>query len=414
MAYESGTAGDYVDLLMRLYQFVTQTMTPVEQRWRALRWIGYKRIFCSSELGGYEAFRGFDADSASEWLTAQSQAAPSHLGLELVRPLEVRAFTLRGAGKASRSPKSFTLEGSDDGEVWTAQETWNDQSWSNAQFREYSVSTPSIGAKTHWRILIHANNGDWGYSGLRDFDLLETLETSRISHGVPAQLILQGPGLSGNDAVFVGIETYASPTTDIFNWRLAGFSGFVEANGFSKQPGASPMMGFPVWNAAMPYWFVANGQRIVCVVKVDTSYMTFYLGKFLPYATPGQFPYPLLAAGMTPTDALTRYSDGSLVLPYKGNRANFKFRFIDGEWLQPESWPWNNSVITRDTEGHYPLMPIVLNDPANTYGELDGVYFVPGFANAVESTVVADGLEHLVVQDVFRTGVRDYFALRLA
>lgn len=46
-------------------------------------------------------------------------------------------------------------------------------------------------------------------------------------------------------------------------------------------------------------------------------------------------------------------------------------------------------------------------------GELDGVYYVPGFDNAVENTVTIDGKQHVVFQDVARTGFNDYYALRM-
>ena len=42
---------------------------------------------------------------------------------------------------------------------------------------------------------------------------------------------------------------------------------------------------------------VANGRRIVVVVKTGTYYECVHLGLFLPYATPAQYPYPLVVGG---------------------------------------------------------------------------------------------------------------------
>ena len=39
MAFTSGTAADYLDLLNRLKQFVTQDMLPANERWSVLRWV---------------------------------------------------------------------------------------------------------------------------------------------------------------------------------------------------------------------------------------------------------------------------------------------------------------------------------------------------------------------------------------
>ena len=39
MAFTSGTATDYLDLLNRLKQFVTQDMLPANERWQVMRWV---------------------------------------------------------------------------------------------------------------------------------------------------------------------------------------------------------------------------------------------------------------------------------------------------------------------------------------------------------------------------------------
>jgi hypothetical protein len=45
---------------------------------------------------------------------------------------------------------------------------------------------------------------------------------------------------------------------------------------------------------------------------------------------------------------------------------------------------------------------------------LEGVYHVSGFNNAAENLITGGGVDHLVVQNVYRTSVRDYWALRLS
>ena len=56
----------------------------------------------------------------------------------------------------------------------------------------------------------------------------------------------------------------------------------------------------------------------------------------------------------------------------------------------------------------------MLSDAASgIFGELDGVYHISGFNNAVENTVEIDGVTHVVMQDVARTGHIDYYAVRM-
>ncbi|HYE35509.1 hypothetical protein [Methylocaldum sp.] len=251
--------------------------------------------------------------------------------------------------------------------------------------------------------------------------------------------ILQGPGLSGIEEIFIGIKTYQSVPLDYFNWRVAAFTGFVSGNDFYHQPGTPNTAGtptgdlaVPLYQNSIPYWFVGNGQRAIVVANVQTQYQAFYLGKCLPYATPGQYPYPVVCSGMLTSGSATRYDNTGYSTPFKGARANLKMRFVDGVWKEPEVWPWNNTqnqfpLATgqggpRNTNadytlspGYYGLHPIVLNDAGpNQYGELDGVYWLTGFDNAVENTVTIGADTYLVVRDVWRTGFMDFFAIKLA
>lgn len=238
---------------------------------------------------------------------------------------------------------------------------------------------------------------------------------------VPAnrELILKGSGLSGEEEIYVGFRTYQDSNADYYNLVAAAFTGFVSSNTFDTQPGAV-LSGVPCHNNRVDYWLTLNGQRIALAMKVGTPvYQAAYVGKFLPYARPGQYPYPVIAAGMLSGVPATRFSDTAHSIPYKGARANLQMRFNDGTWKQPECYPWNNSTLAggtvqqRDTEGQYPLNAVILNDANGIYGELDGVCHISGFNNAVENTQTVAGKTWVVFQDVWRTGFADYYALRM-
>lgn len=237
------------------------------------------------------------------------------------------------------------------------------------------------------------------------------------------EIIMRAPGLAGTEEIYCGIKLYHSETSDYYNCKVAGMTGYVESNPWETQPGISPPSGVPLHNQSITYWLVANGQRVILAAKVGTPvYESFYLGRFLAYASPGQYPYPHAAIGMLNNATATRFSDTTHSMGFKGSVGNCRMRFVDGFWHTPNAWPWINELLLDATPppslresptDHYPLLPIVLCDGSNIYGELDGVFQVTGFNNAVENTVTIGGVEHLVVQDVFRTGFRDYFALRL-
>lgn len=230
------------------------------------------------------------------------------------------------------------------------------------------------------------------------------------------ELILKGTGLSGTEEIFAGFRTYQDSGADYYNLVAATFIGYVDGNTFDTQPGAA-LSGVPAHNNRIDYWLTLNGQRILLAMKVGTPvYEMAYVGKFLPRALPGQYPVPLICAGMLTGTPATRFSDTTHSMPFKGNRANLKMRDTGGTWITPYVWPFQNAIMTalRDTDGRYPLTPIVLNDNVDdTWGELDGVFHISGFNNATENVLVIGGVTYVVFQDVWRTGFADYVAIRM-
>jgi len=241
------------------------------------------------------------------------------------------------------------------------------------------------------------------------------------------ELILKGEGLAGDDEIFIGMRAYHDAGADVYNLTVAGFTGYVAANPFTSQPGFFES-GIPAHNQRIDYWLAVNPRRVAFGLKVGTPvYEHGYAGLFLPYAKPGQYPYPLAVGGMLTGNPLTRYSDTAHSMPYKGNRASMRMLFTDGVWKQVDCWPWSAGTAmndnlglasaycqARDTGGAYLLEPVTLNDATpNLYGELDGVFHVSGFDNVVENLVQVGGVDYVVMQDVARTGFNDYYALRM-
>ncbi len=233
------------------------------------------------------------------------------------------------------------------------------------------------------------------------------------------QLILKGKGYTGLEEIFVGWRTYQSEPADYYNLAAAAFTGYVPGNSFDVQP-AAMLSGVPAHNNRIDYWLTLTPQRIALAMKVGTPvYESCYVGKFLPYARPSQYPYPIVVAGMLAGAPATRFSDTSHSIPYKGSRANLRMRFNSGAWLQPSCSPWVENVITgettqvRDTGGNYSLTPVVMSDSNGIYGELEGIFHISGFNNAVENMLVIAGVTYIVIQDVGRNGFSDYYALRM-
>ncbi len=263
------------------------------------------------------------------------------------------------------------------------------------------------------------------------------------------ELILRAPGLAGTEEIYCGIRSYQDATSGYYMWDLNGFIGYNAANGFYAQPGAMPGPYVPcmsLWNTSIPYWFVANGRRVVVVAKVSTLYEAGYLGFIKPYATPNQYPYPLLVGGSMTGERGRNYSVTNpnhrhFIDPGENSYGNAytacMLRGPSGTWLPFQNVIYSSGEQYYDTnrmvwptcyeylggireapDGTYVLLPVVLTQynsatDHDLFGELDGCYWVSGFNNASENLVNVGGVDHLVVQNVYRTSVRSYWALRL-
>lgn len=262
---------------------------------------------------------------------------------------------------------------------------------------------------------------------------------------------LKGPGLSGTEEIFVGLQAVNDLPNDIYTIEIAGAQGFNSAQGFSAQVGKSPASFVAVSNSPMTYWIVANGQRFVVVVKVSTTYHAMYCGKILPYGTPSQYAYPLFIGGES-ASAL-RFSDTTVGnrqfvdpgSPSSPSQSGVNLCFPDGSWqffqnfinssgsdsLSTQGrtiWPYagssNNGTevdnrlreLRDNIDGSYTLLPLILHceSPSRqVFGELDGCFWVSGFGNAAENIVTVGGVDHLVVQNIHRTNRWNYWALKL-
>lgn len=255
---------------------------------------------------------------------------------------------------------------------------------------------------------------------------------------------LKAPGLTGSENIYISFRTYADSGLDTYSLAIHAATGYNAAAEFNNQPGKSPDVWVGLWNASMPYWFVANGQRVVFVTKVSTTYHAGYAGKILPYGTPTEYPYPVIVGGESSSHT-TRWSsvnEGFRHFTDPGYLAEYLY-FPSGTWRDVGNfydsggeaqqatgrhvWPYStgsidSAVTTRcqelreNLDGTYTLLPLIIlaNTPeAGVFGEFDGCFYVSGSANAVENTITVAGKNYLVVQNVFRTSRSSYWALRL-
>ena len=260
--------------------------------------------------------------------------------------------------------------------------------------------------------------------------------------------ILEAPGLAGTDKMYFGFELFQDKKSDYFNWRISAAMGY-EADRDTHQQPFSLSYGYLLWDKSIKYWLTANGQRLILVCKVSTIYTLLYMGKILPYAAPGQYPYPVILAGAN-ASWTSRWSDrgvghahlqapkgtGAIRLPANIWRGLSSFHNQTGYWTARNLYGqvyMTPSVIyglsgfvysklkhiKKNPDDSYTLLPYILATQGekttgrdrNILGELDGMMWVTGDSNASENTITVGGKTYMVVQNIWRTTWSDYCAV---
>ena len=274
---------------------------------------------------------------------------------------------------------------------------------------QISFVEPASGKLAHHRMI----------ERIRDLAVLNGWTVLRfVDSGDDHELIMRGVGLSGEDEIYIGFRTYQNISADYYNILTGVFTGYVPSNTFDTQPGAY-LAGVPAHNNRIDYWMVCNAQRIAVAMKVGTPvYESMYAGKMFPYGRPSQYPYPVVCGGSFQGAAANRFSEVTHNFMLSGGGNGRMGLRTNDNWINPSVHPYNNPALCgatqlRDTSGKYTLMPVELYAAGGLYGSLDGLFHISGFNNAVENTVVIGGVTYVVIQNVWRTGFSDYYAMRM-
>jgi len=281
--------------------------------------------------------------------------------------------------------------------------------------------------------------------------------TGTLVHG--DEITLRGPGLTGQDNIYCGLRTLEDPGSDTYNLQFWGHAAFSSTLAPREQALKSPDQYVLLWNQPMTYWIIANGRRWMLAVKVSTVYSSAYCGFILPYAAPSEYPYPMVVAGIALSSqrwssedeqnrffASPGYNTMFLYYPdnvwrrvanYENNSVDYRTEYGEEDeasaYVFPtrhyDSHPPLNSRSDEEIayymgkcfDGSYLLRDLIIMSSAAysqgpyhaMMGVMDGAYWIPGRENSSENIVNKDGVDHLVVQNLFRNGFRDYMALRL-
>jgi hypothetical protein len=408
-------------------------------------WVALKDVVgfaASSTYGdGNGPNMAFDGNAASCWESANGVTS-GWVEVDFGSPHTFVEYVVQARNDISQpasAPLAWALEYWN-GSAWAVADTRTAQTgWTQGQKRVFTISAPPSSAK--WRLNISANNGFASYVDLGELELREA------AGGVDVALqgcVWRAPGNANTDMIYVGVRPYYHAATDYYNWRLGGFTGFTAGSLWDSQPGANVTSHLYLWNGSIPYWFIADGKHVAIVAHVSTVYECAYLGFGDTYASPGQYPYPLMVGGSacfssepvtTSLNWRWSYTGAEHAAFWRGlNGANspLKLRRVDGTWAAFDSsdpitsssygslWPYVcgqsglTYLVTNLDGATYPLFPIIPNEAAATYGELTGVMATTGYLQNAENTITVNRIPWLVVPNIYRSTRSDFAAIRLA
>ena len=205
-----------------------------------------------------------------------------------------------------------------------------------------------------------------------------------------SDFILNGNG-AGADDIFVGIRTYND--TSVFNWELAGFTGFDAGLTWENQASISigrndnQVAGIiggsfvPVANTSaqsVTYWFQVDSYSITMVMRNGTSYTSGHMGWLNPFGTASEFPYPLFVGGSTAdpaqsiSDTDVSFSGFSDPIVYVANiNGPCQYRTPAGAWVNVSNSNVQSSI--RQVNNDWTIFPAGkgLTDTPNPVAEED-------------------------------------------
>lgn len=284
------------------------------------------------------------------------------------------------------------------------------------------------------------------WATLRQVASLTTTQFGKPIYDGDSELVLKGPGLSGTDEIFYGMQRFWSDGDARAHWNHYPMAGFVPALAIADQPqvqGGSSANAtracHTMWSQAIPYTIIASGRRFILLTRSNIYYSQSYQGFILPSTLPKYWGYPYFSGGTgdnrniswsslpSSRSAFWNYlgeSEGGSAYVLAEDKG---WRTIYGSNVEQISqYPVSRHVanaayphseqqmfqLRNNLDGSVPLFQVQITP---NRGFLDGVFAVPGRdgRQPEEIIVTREGKRLLVAQNHHRSGFNDFCAFAL-
>lgn len=252
------------------------------------------------------------------------------------------------------------------------------------------------------------------------------------------EFIIHSPQAGDLQDIYIGWRVIEDVSNNIYNIEIRGFGGYVSGFTWDNQPVAQPKSVYLCSiDEALTYWIVASHRRFVVIEKVSTVYLSAYCGLFVPYATPTQYPYPMYVGASS--GEMVRFSATSAIShaarPVGANDTTTSgYIYDNGGWhtvrcstdngtsvqgtvtLHPFHYTSHRLLGSTDVDATVTVEDTLVLNYVNSAlaGILEGIGWVSGYdSQTSESTVSFDGDTWIIIQDVYRLAVNNFYAVRL-
>jgi len=296
---------------------------------------------------------------------------------------------------------------------------------------------------------------------LADTDLdtiADSADIGTVANVTLARVIyFRAPGLDFTKEIYVCFWEYYNSVDGYYNIGTRCHTSYSSLYKKEDQAGVSPPNYICMTNAAStPYWFIANGQRVMCLVSSASGVYrdSLYAGWMTPaISAVDEYPLPYVVGGCSHT-AATRYDSTSshrraFFNPFTtgtgvATSTHLSTNTVSTLWVRTVGGSWlrfgnagdktSHNAPTSITDPYYSVNmsggwtadKVYNSSPAQKvvrairlfsketgfkglYGELDGVYHVTGDNLNPEDTITIDGVTYLVWNST-NEAVRSHFA----
>lgn len=243
--------------------------------------------------------------------------------------------------------------------------------------------------------------------------------------------------------VIIGFKEVSS-SPDYFNLLLNSINSYSGSFDFYNQIGSIPhfpentvitsnsMPVLSLINTPMNYWAFIDNDRLILVVKCNTSYNSCYLGRFEQFGSPSQYPKPIFVGGNATSSTMLNSSTASTNECFiyenseKRSNAGARFRKYNADWLNISNgsstldtgfgaiYPTNSLGILNSytTDLTYDLESIILYSDESACGELKNIFWVNGRGLSAEAEILINGDYYLIFPNIFRTTNKDFYCIK--